>query len=183
MYICGNPPRGQGRRVRYNSLASFSRLVRARIRLGYEVRCPRLDYNISWLIPHPKFSFIAPILWVIAVTFIRSSIILLYIPIFGIHLFRLIRLPCFTVLMLNTIFCLAAILAEFLICCPLACRFDYTIPCRSYGNQAVLDLFNAVFNILLDIVVVLLSIPTLLGLQMAMRKRLMLTGIFGLGLA
>ena len=116
-------------------------------------------------------------------TLIHYSIILLYIPIFGTHLFRLIRLPCYTILILNTIFCLGAVLAECLICCPIACRFDYTIHCRSCGNQAVLDLFNAVFNILLDITVVLLPIPTLWGLQMAMRKRLMLTGIFGLGMA
>ena len=80
-------------------------------------------------------------------------------------------------------FCLGAVLAECLICRPIACRFDYTIQCRSCGNQAVLDLFNAVFNILLDITVVLLPIPTLWGLQMGMHKRLMLTGIFGLGMA
>ena len=85
--------------------------------------------------------------------------------------------------MLTTLFCLGAVLGECLICCPIACRFDYTIQCRSCGNQAVLDLFNAVFNILLDITVVLLPIPTLWGLQMAMRKRLMLTLIFGLDMA
>ena len=116
-------------------------------------------------------------------TFVRSSIILLYIRIFDTHLFRLFRLLCYTTLILNTIFCLGAVLGECLICSPIACRFDYTIQCHSCGNETVLDPLNAVFNILLDVTVVLLPIPLLWGLQMAMRKRLMLTGIVGLGMA
>ncbi|CAD6591541.1 MAG: hypothetical protein ASARMPREDX12_005215 [Alectoria sarmentosa] len=142
--------------------ASFSFWIKARERLGYEL------------------SFISPILWAIAVTSIRSSIILLYVRIFSTRSFRIV---CYAVLTLNAEFSVAAILAECLICSPIACRFDYTIECRSSGDQTVLDLFTAVFNMFLDITVVVLPIPILWGLQTAVSRKLMLTGIFGLGTA
>lgn len=111
---------------------------------------------------------------------IRSSAVTLYIRIFRTQPFRLI---CYAFLTLNVQFSIAAILAESLICTPVVCRFNYTIPCRSCGDNALLDLFAGISNILLDIMMVILPMPMLWGLQMAVSKKLMLSGMFALGLA
>ena len=112
-------------------------------------------------------------------TLIRSSVVTLYIRIFRTRPFRLV---CYAVLILNVQFSIAAILAEYLICNPITCRFDYTIPCRSCGDQGVLNLFAGISNMLLDIIVVILPMPMLWGLQMVVSKKLMLSGVFALSL-
>ena len=43
------------------------------------------------------------------------------------------------------------------------------------------DFLVLIFNLLLDVVVVVLPIPTLWRLQMPIRKKMMLSGMFGLG--
>ena len=108
---------------------------------------------------------------------IRSSVITLYIRIFRTQPFRLV---CYAVLALNVLFSIAAILAESLISLHVECRFNYAIPCRSSGDN---DLFAGTFNILLDIMMVILPMPMLWSLQMAVSKKLMLSGMFALGLA
>lgn len=111
---------------------------------------------------------------------IRSSVVTLYIRIFRIQPFRLV---CYGVLILNVQVSIAAILAQSLICTPIECRFNYKIPCRSCGDNALLGFFAGISNILLDIIMVILPMPMLWGLQMAVSKKLMLSGMFALGLA
>ena len=50
------------------------------------------------------------------------------------------------------------------------------------GNQTLLDIFIAVFNMLLDIVVVILPMPVLWRLQMSKGRKTASNIIFGLGL-
>lgn len=45
-----------------------------------------------------------------------------------------------------------------------------------------LDLYLGIFNLLLDVCVVVLPMPVLWGLQMAVSKKLMLSAMFGLGI-
>ena len=182
MYIYGIPltPYLQIREFRRNFLASFSPWVKSRKRLGYEAGPSFPKYDLLRLTERRKLSFISPVLWAIAVAHIRSSVVTLYIRIFRTQSFRLI---CYAVLILNVQFSIAAILAESLICLPIECRFNYIIPCRSCGDYAFPDLFAGIFNILLDIMMVILPMPMLWGLQMAVSKKLMLSGIFALGLA
>lgn len=49
--------------------------------------------------------------------------------------------------------------------------------------QRSLDLFIAIFNFFLDATVVLMPMPVLWGLQMAVSKKVALSGIFGMGTA
>ena len=51
------------------------------------------------------------------------------------------------------------------------------------GVQKSLDLFIGIFNLFLDVTVVVLPMPVLWGLKMAVGKKVMLSGMFGMGTA
>lgn len=123
--------------------------------------------------------FYEPTLWVSAVTLIRSSVILLYIRIFPPRSFRI---TCYTVLLLNTAFFIATFLSCVLLYLPVRCQWNDSGE-HSCGNARLYEIFNASFNLLLDITVVVLPMPILWGLQLAVGRKAMLTGMFGLGIA
>ena len=126
-----------------------------------------------------QFDFLTPLFWVTAVTLIRFSLILLYIRIF---VTRSFRLTCYGILILNTIFFIATFLSNVLWCLPVGCQWSDTIKCSSAVDARLIDLSVAIFNLLLDVTVVVLPMPVLWGLQMAVHKKATLSGMFGLGL-
>lgn len=123
---------------------------------------------------------LSQIFWALAVTLIRSSIILLYIRIFPPRSFRL---TCYAVLMLNAAFSVGAVITDCLMCLPVACKWArlYTDSDCKCGVQILLNNFSVVTSLLLDITVVVLPMPLLWGLQMAVSKKVVLSGMFGLG--
>ncbi|CAF9908254.1 MAG: hypothetical protein ALECFALPRED_004362 [Alectoria fallacina] len=128
-----------------------------------------------------KSQFMCPIIWVASVTFIRASILFLYIRIFPTRLFRII---CYLVLVINLCFFVGTVLADCLICQPVSYRWDRTIGGSGHcGDQKSLDLFISIFNLFLDVTAVLLPMPVLWGLNMALGKKVMLSGMFGMGTA
>ena len=122
-----------------------------------------------------------PIIWVASVTFIRASIVFLYIRIFPTRIFRIV---CYLVLAVNLCFFVGTILADCLICQPISYRWDRTVGgTGSCGDQKSLDLFIGIFNLFLDVTAVVLPMPILWGLKMAVGKKVMLSGMFGMGTA
>ena len=120
-----------------------------------------------------------PIIWVASITFIRASIIFLYIRVFPTRTFRRI---CYAVLAINLLFFLGTVLADCLICQPIAYRWDRMAGGSGHcGDQKSLDLFISIFNLVLDITAVVLPMPILWGLKMAVAKKVMLSGMFGMG--
>lgn len=120
------------------------------------------------------------LIWVASVTAIRASIVFLYIRIFITLRFRRI---CYLVLVANLFFFVGTILADCLICLPISYRWDrFTGGKGSCGNQKSLDLFLGIFNLFLDITAVVLPMPVLWGLKMNVRKKVMLSGMFGMGI-
>ena len=126
-----------------------------------------------------QLSFVLAILWAIAVAIIRSSIICLYIRIFPSRSFCL---ACYAILTLNVAFSIGVMVAGFFECRPLACIWDASIGCGSCFEEYAFDAVNAGFNLALDITVVVLPTPMLWGLQMPVRKKVLLSGMFGLGI-
>ncbi len=121
------------------------------------------------------------IIWVASVTFIRASIISLYIRLFPTRVFRRI---CCLVLVANLCFLVGTILADCLICKPISYRWDQVIGgAGSCGDEKPLDLFIGITNLVLDVIAVVLPMPVLWGLKMAVGKRVMLSGMFGMGTA
>ena len=120
-------------------------------------------------------------IWVFSVTFIRVSVVLLYIRIFATRLFRNI---CYLVLLINVCFFVGTVLADCLICQPISYRWDRLVGgSGSCGTQKSLDLFIGIFNLFLDVTVVAMPMPVLWGLKMAVGKKVMLTGMFSMGTA
>lgn len=126
-----------------------------------------------------QLTFVFNILWAITVAFIRSSIIFLYIRIFPSRSFCL---ACYAILILNVAFSIGVMVACFLDCRPLACLWDGSIRCASCFQGYALDAVHAGFNLALDVTVVVLPTPMLWGLQMPVRKKVLLSGMFGLGI-
>ena len=125
-----------------------------------------------------QLNLILQTLWAIAVALIRSSIILLYIRIFPARSFRH---TCYAILTLNGTFSLGAVLTVWLICVPIGCTWSLSY-CDACGSKRLFNLLNATISLLLDITVVLLPTPVLWGLQMPVRKKVMISGMFGLGI-
>lgn len=118
-------------------------------------------------------------LWGVSVFLIRASVLVLYIRIFRTRSFRI---TCYVVHGINFAFFVSTILSSALICRPLAYSWDKKISGGKCGDQKSLDLYIGIVNLLLDVCVVVLPMPVLWGLQMAINKKLMLSGMFGLGI-
>ena len=118
-------------------------------------------------------------LWAASVFLVRASVLVLYIRIFRTRSFRI---TCYVVHGINVAFFVSTVFSSALICRPLSYSWDKTIPGGKCGDQKSLDLFIGIVNLLLDICVVVLPMPVLWGLQMAVSKKLMLSGMFGLGI-
>lgn len=120
-------------------------------------------------------------IWVASVTFIRVSVVLLYIRIFATRVFRNI---CYLVLLINVCFFVGTVLADCLICQPISYRWDRMAGGSGFcGDLKSLDLFIGIFNLLLDVTAVAMPMPVLWGLKMAVGKKVMLTGMFSMGTA
>ena len=117
-------------------------------------------------------------LWAVAVTCIRASVVALYIRIFRTRSFRV---TCYIVHCINVVFFVTAILAACLLCRPIARYWDLSVR-GTCGDEVSTDLYLGIVNLLLDILIVILPMPVLWGLQMAVNKKVMLSGMFGLGL-
>lgn len=76
----------------------------------------------------------------------------------------------------------ATILAGCLVCRPFAFNWDKSIPGGSCGNQVTSFTVTGVINLVTDVVVLVLPMPSLSRLQMAMYKKVTLIAVFGLGI-
>ena len=115
-------------------------------------------------------------LWLSAMTLIRSSIIFLYIRIFPMRWFRN---TCYSILIFNIVVFVTMIPINLVATFSDQCDF----PCASSYNSEEWTLVLALgFNLLLDVVVVALPVPSLWRLQIPISKKIMLSGMFGLGI-
>ena len=122
--------------------------------------------------------FLSPVLWVIAVTIIRAAILFLYIHLFATRRFLI---ACYSVLAFNLLLGASAVIADCLICRPISYRWAGNID-GSCGDQRALDMCIAVFNLLQDVVVVVLPMPVLWGLRIPRDKKVALSCMFGIGI-
>ena len=91
-------------------------------------------------------------------------------------------MTCYVVHGINAAFGAAIVLGACLICHPISFFWDQSIPGGYCGDQKSLDLLIGIFNLLLDVTVVVLPMPVLWSLQIPMRKKAVLSGMFGLGI-
>lgn len=121
-------------------------------------------------------NFASVFLWVSATALIKLSILHLYVGVFAKPGFRMGVYVLATVIVA---FWFSYVLAEFLICRPLAYNWDKTVK-GTCGNLTTQIIAVAVINAVLDFASAVLPMPVLWNLQMAFKKKIMLTGIFSL---
>ncbi|KAJ2989964.1 hypothetical protein NUW58_g3198 [Xylaria curta] len=110
---------------------------------------------------------------------IKVSIIDLYVNIFQVPWF--IK-ACYIWLAIQTAWATANFLAIVLLCRPLAYQWDKTIPGGECGNFLASYYGAHVIIFTLDIILTVLPIPVLWQLKMDMKKKIVVTLMFGLGL-
>ncbi|CAN8105627.1 unnamed protein product [Discula destructiva] len=126
-----------------------------------------------------KIGLAVQVLWSTTVTSVKISILLLYCKIFPLTWFvwsaRFVGLMCIG-------YTLGTILAAFLVCQPLPYYWDTTVEGGHCGNEFLSYILTGSINITTDVMVLLLPIPSLLRLEMALYKKVVLIATFACGL-
>ncbi|KAL4899952.1 hypothetical protein BDW74DRAFT_183267 [Aspergillus multicolor] len=103
-------------------------------------------------------------IWAFATTLVKLCLLSLYIQIFKSEL--VFRILAYIVAALS----------------PFAYNWDQTIEDGHCGDNPKFQLSTAVVNMILDFFIVILPLPVLWGLQMARKRKIMLSEVFSLGL-
>lgn len=132
---------------------------------------------LSMVILEVKAMLVGQILWITAVFFLRASILSLYVHIFLTQPFRIV---CYVVHGLNFAYFAATVLACCLVCRPISANWNPQA--GTCGDQKSLDLFIGIFNLIMDVAVVVLPLPVVWKLQMSRGRKIVISAIFGMGL-
>lgn len=118
-------------------------------------------------------------LWTLSNTFVRLSILLLYIRIFQQKWFIYFS---WAFVVENILFAIALLVAALLICRPLAMFWDPFTVKGTCGNQIAFQEWMGIHNLISDVVVVVMPMPLLWKLKMPIKKKIGLSLIFAMGL-
>ncbi len=91
-------------------------------------------------------------------------------------------MAAYVTMALTVAYIITIILETLLICRPFAYFWDKSIH-GTCGNQVVTYLTAGIFNLFIDVIIVVLPMPMLWGLQLPWARKFALTGIFGIGAA
>lgn len=126
-----------------------------------------------------QMGLVAQVLWSMTVTCVKISILVLYCKLFPLTWFtraaHITGLACVG-------YTVGTILAAFLVCQPLPYYWDITLQGGHCGNEFLSYLLTGSINIATDVLVLVLPIPSLVRLEMALYKKLILVGTFACGL-
>ncbi|KAL4899590.1 hypothetical protein BDW74DRAFT_108809 [Aspergillus multicolor] len=145
--------------------------------------------HVTAIVSNPKYGtepvtimskLIIPLqfLWVLSLMCTKISILFLYLRIFPV---RWLVVSSYATMAVIVAWAIATILAGCLICRPFAYNWDKTIPTGRCGDQVASFTATGVINLVTDVVVLTLPMPSLSRLQMAMYKKVTLIAVFGLG--
>ncbi|KAL4986839.1 hypothetical protein BDW68DRAFT_178432 [Aspergillus falconensis] len=119
-------------------------------------------------------------IWAFATTLVKLCLLSLYIQIFKSEL--VFRIFAYIVAALSVMLALSGIFLGIFFCQPFAYNWDRTIEDGHCGDSPKFQLSTAVVNMILDFFIVVLPLPVLWRLQMARKRKIMLSGVFSLGL-
>ncbi|KAL1970675.1 hypothetical protein VTN77DRAFT_4319 [Rasamsonia byssochlamydoides] len=126
-----------------------------------------------------KTFFASEFFWSISIASFRLSILCLYIQIFPTPIIGYFAYASMTIVGL---FFIGSIITILTICRPIAFTWDKTLH-GVCGDEATAELVAASFNMVLDVVIVLLPFPVVWKLQMAKQKKAAVLATFALGLS
>lgn len=126
--------------------------------------------------------WLAHVLYKLGVSFIKSSICLLYLRIFTDKLFRILT---WTTLALTAVFGIIISLATIFQCRPITATWDPNERSKEAtwcASTEALWYSSGTFFIITDLVLVILPIPLIWKIQRPLKEKLLLYVIFGIGL-
>ncbi|KAJ2998600.1 hypothetical protein NUW58_g272 [Xylaria curta] len=126
-----------------------------------------------------KLLIAVQILWAFSMTFVRLSILTLYIYIFSSH--KRFRLACYLMMIISLLWDTGDTLTVFLLCRPLAYNWDKVNVAGVCGNLDAAYLAVHASNFAIDTSIALLPTPVLWNLQIPLKKKIGITAIFALG--
>jgi hypothetical protein len=85
-------------------------------------------------------------------------------------------------MVLSILYFISVVLEAFLVCKPVQFIWDKTIEGGSCKGENIAYLVSGITNLILDVIIVTMPMPLLLGLHMSMAKRLSIAAMFGLGI-
>ncbi|KAI1395047.1 hypothetical protein F4819DRAFT_220384 [Hypoxylon fuscum] len=120
----------------------------------------------------------AQLLWSASNSFVKFSILSLYMVIFPSTKFRY----CCRILMAITLAYFISVLAEsFALCRPVEFNWYKSIPDGHCENQSLAYIIAGITNLVIDASVVILPMPMLFSLRLSLLKRFGVAGMFSLG--
>ncbi|EGC48477.1 integral membrane protein [Histoplasma capsulatum var. duboisii H88] len=157
---------------------SITGVIQCGIGYGHTVQVIQ-EYGLEPITKLLKLLIPLQFLWVLSLSFCKVSILMLYAKVF----------PVATVIWVGrgamvfiAAWAIATIVAGCVICRPFAFNWDQTIPGGKCGDQVLSFTITGVFNLVTDILVLCLPLPYLAKLQMQLYKKLVLIGVFSIGL-
>ncbi|KAL5358394.1 putative plasma membrane protein Pth11-like protein [Aspergillus floccosus] len=138
------------------------------------------DVPKDLLIRTLKLYFVAQILYKINMGLTKISILLLYLRLF---VQRWVRVTCWTWIGIIVAFTTGTVVSSIAQCSPIQYAFDKTItPRGACINLTAFWYANAVFNITSDLVLIALPVPVISNLQLPLKSKIALCGIFAMGI-
>ncbi|KAK3331259.1 hypothetical protein B0H66DRAFT_94015 [Apodospora peruviana] len=118
-------------------------------------------------------------LWALSLGFSKISILLLYKSVFEVPF---VIWAARGAIVFIAVWVAAVIITGCAICRPFAMNWDQTIPGGHCGDQVLSFTVTGILNLLTDVMVLVLPLPYLARLQMRLYKKLVLIGVFSIGL-
>lgn len=141
-----------------------------------------VGYNIAETLPNLeiilKLMVAYAIIYTFCISFIKLSVLFFYLRVFVNDRFRVVT---FSIIGVVTAWTCANVLLLFLICRPFAANYDLSIEGQC-GDRPTAFIAIGAFNIITDVVILVLPIPTIWSLRAQKKWKIGLTAIFLLGL-
>ncbi|KAL4939189.1 hypothetical protein BDV06DRAFT_225270 [Aspergillus oleicola] len=137
-----------------------------------------MTYGAEPIIKLSKLIIPLQFLWVLSLSCTKISILFLYLRIFPV---RWLIVSSWATISVIVMWAIATILAGCFICRPFEYNWNKTILGGTCGNQVTSFTVTGVINLVTDVIVLVLPMPSLYKLQMATYKKVTLIAVFGLG--
>jgi hypothetical protein len=131
----------------------------------------------TWLTKNLQDLVAIQMLWATSLMLIKLSILCFYMRIFVVEWFIMVARAAGVLIIL---WALSVIFCGFFLCRPFAFNWDQTID-GSCGQQITSYIVTGALNICTDVIVLGLPMPLIWRLQVSLRNKIGLTGIFTIG--
>jgi hypothetical protein len=117
-------------------------------------------------------------IWAAANTFVKFSILHLYLVLFPGRTFRWI---CIGTMFVSSLYFISVMLETFLLCTPVQFNWDKTIAGTCSPHSITAYILAGSTNLIIDVFIVILPMPALWNLKVSMPKKIGIMAMFSLG--